>query len=223
MLEVADLLRSRIHGGELAPGDRLPAERDFALELGVARPTLRQALKILQDEGYLETRRGATGGTFVSELQAPLEQWSRQLRENIAEFDDIIGFRQAVETHAARLAAMRRDEDDLERMNAAASLMLTADSRAIFRQADSLFHNALGRASRSPRLQEAIRRARGEFFFPTDRLCYEEQITLSHRDHVAILAAIRDGDPEEAARQMSIHLENARQELHRIVSRIKRQ
>jgi len=186
----------------------------------VARPTLRQALKVLQEEGYVCVRRGAAGGTFVSELQIPLEQWFEYIRSHMAEFDDILDYRQAVEAHAAYLAAQRRDQDDLDVMEAALSSLLNAGSRALFRQADSRFHNAIGRASRSPRLERAIRTARGEFFFPTDKLYYKEQVEVAHKGHVAVFTAIRDQDAEEAARRMADHIETARGELYEIVLRI---
>ena len=64
---VAEHLRTLIHRGEVGPGDRLPAERELAEQLGVARISLREALKILQDEGYVQVRRGALGGAYVTE------------------------------------------------------------------------------------------------------------------------------------------------------------
>lgn len=220
--EVTDLLRTRIRGGELAPGDRLPPEREFAEQLGVARPTLRQALKILHEEGFVRSERGAGGGTFIGELEAPLELWIDRIRDNAEDFEDILDLRHAIETHAAALAATRRDDEDLKAMESALSTLLAADSRAHFRQADSLFHNAVARASRSPRLETAIRNARGELFFPTDQVYYVEQVELSHRDHIAVFEAIRSQDPAEAARLMGVHIQNARTELYEIVLRIER-
>jgi GntR family transcriptional regulator, transcriptional repressor for pyruvate dehydrogenase complex len=218
--ELADLLRNRIQGGELAPGDRFPAERELAAELGVARPTLRQALKILQDEGYVRSQRGAAGGTFVAELDAPLGQRFEQLRANTAEFDDILQLRHAIETRAAWLAAERRETEDLRALDESVTCLLAADSRALFRQADSLFHSAVARASRSPRLEAAIRRARGELFLPIDALYFPEQMAVSSRDHLAILDAIRRRDPEAAAREMAAHIDNARRELYDIILRM---
>lgn len=65
---VAEHLRILIHRGEVGPGDRLPAERELAEQLGVARMSLRDAIKVLQADGYVEVRRGARGGTFVTGL-----------------------------------------------------------------------------------------------------------------------------------------------------------
>jgi GntR family transcriptional regulator len=62
---VADELRHRLAGGELAPGERLPSEPDLATSLGVSRPTLREALRLLAAEGWLRRRHGS--GTFVAD------------------------------------------------------------------------------------------------------------------------------------------------------------
>ncbi|MCL4367962.1 MAG: FCD domain-containing protein [Actinobacteria bacterium] len=210
--KVADLLRTRIQGGELAPGDQLLPEREFAEQLGVARPTLRQALKILQEEGFVRSERGAGGGTFVDEFDVPREHWVGRIREDVSDFEDVLDLRHAIETRAAALAATRRDDQDLKTMERALVLLLAASNEAQFRQADSLFHNALAEASRSPRLATAIRNARGELFFPAD----QANIEISVRDHSAVFEAVRAQDPAEAARLMGVHIEHGRAVLHEI-------
>lgn len=64
-LVIADGIREQIERRGLVPGDRLPTEREFVDEFGVARMTMRHALDVLQMEGLIERRRGRTGGTFV--------------------------------------------------------------------------------------------------------------------------------------------------------------
>jgi DNA-binding FadR family transcriptional regulator len=113
---VAEHLRTLIHQGEVGPGERLPAERELAERLGVTRASLREAIRALQQEGYVQVRRGALGGTYVTELIEPLEKWRMRMRSQTGEFDDIIDFRIALETQTARLAAIRRDRADLTRL-----------------------------------------------------------------------------------------------------------
>jgi GntR family transcriptional regulator, transcriptional repressor for pyruvate dehydrogenase complex len=110
---IATVIRGLIHRGELSPGDRLPPERALADQLGVARVSLRDALAQLQHEGYLAARRGAHGGTFVTGLAEPRRRWLRRMQENPRDLEDIIDYRTAIEAHAARLAASRRDHADL--------------------------------------------------------------------------------------------------------------
>lgn len=211
--EIADLLRGRIHRGELSTGDRLPAERDLALTLAVGRLTLRGALAKLQAEGYLEARRGATGGNFVTELSEPYARWLRRMRENLGDLDDLIEYRLAVERRAVKLAAVRADESDLERMATAIAMLDAAADAETFRVADSEFHTAIAEASGSPRLLAAIEDARGELFAPTDQLRYDNHIDTSRVQHLAIFEALKRGDGDAAAEAVEVHLQTTRSEL----------
>lgn len=67
---VAEYVKGLIRRGELGPGDRLPPERQLAESLGVARVSLREAFKQLQEEGYIVVRRGKTGGNFRHRLES---------------------------------------------------------------------------------------------------------------------------------------------------------
>ncbi len=215
--EAIRFLRSLIHSGELGPGDRLPPERELSAKLGISRLTLRLALKALEASGYIHTRRGAQGGAFVSELADPLDHWAERMRANIHELEGILEFRIAVETRAAALAAQRRTDKDLEAMASAIDHLALVDTRSSFRRADAEFHSAVARASRNTRLEQAIRVARGELFFPTDRLVYEERVKDTERGHRAAFTAIRNQDPLGASAAMESHLKDAWTELRAIL------
>jgi DNA-binding FadR family transcriptional regulator len=215
---ITDRIRALIHRGELGPGDRLPPERTLADQLGVARVSLREALAQLQHEGYLLARRGALGGTFVTELIEPRRRWLRRMRENLADFEDIIEYRIAVEAHAASVAARRRDDADLEAIESAVRRLPSATGILTFRAADSAFHHAIAAAARSPRLEAAIDDARGLLFLPTDALVTSLDIDQSHGDHAKIAAAIRDGDQALAAEAMRDHIESTRTWLRRVLT-----
>ncbi|WP_165913120.1 FadR/GntR family transcriptional regulator [Tamaricihabitans halophyticus] len=214
---VAEHLRSLIHRGEVGPGDRLPAERELAEQLGVARISLREAIKQLQDDGYVEVRRGAHGGTFVTELHRPVENWRARMREQSGEIDDIIDFRIALECHSARLAASRRNRADLAKLRSAIRNLDQVDGRAAFRLTDSQFHGGLARAARSMRLENAVHSARGELFSPHDLLVYVEPVEETKADHQAIYGAVRDADPDAAEILMREHIERTREQLRVIV------
>lgn len=214
---VAEHLRNLIHSGAVGPGERLPAERELAEQLGVARISLREAIKTLQQDGYVEVRRGATGGTYVTELHEPLARWRARMKTESGEFDDIIDFRIALEVDVARLAADRRDRTDLANLRIAIKKLAQADSLAAFRLTDAQFHGALARASRNVRLENAIQVARGELFSPHDLLPFAEPVEESVRDHQRIYEAVRDRDPSAADVAMREHIERTRQQLREIV------
>ncbi len=214
---VTEHLRALIHRGDVGPGERLPAERELAQQLGVARVSLREALKTLQDDGYVQVRRGALGGNYVTELNEPAERWRARMRAHAGEFDEMIDFRIALETEAAWLAALRRDETDLAHLSAAIEQLAQADGRTAFRSTDSRFHDGLADAARNARLAAAIRSVRGELFSPHDLLPYAEPVAESVRDHEQIYRAVLDRDAEAAAASMREHVERTRGQLREIV------
>jgi GntR family transcriptional repressor for pyruvate dehydrogenase complex len=214
---ITDRIRGLIHRGELGPGDRLPPERALADQLAVARVSLREALAQLQQEGYIVARRGALGGTFVTELVEPRRRWLRQMRENLADFEDIIDYRIAVEAHAVELAAGRRDEADLRAIEEAVRRLPDVTSVAAFRAADNAFHRSVAAAAHSPRLVAAIDEARGLLFPPTDALVYPLDVDDGFGDHARIAAAVRDGDEGRAVAAMRGHIESTRAWLRNVL------
>jgi GntR family transcriptional regulator, transcriptional repressor for pyruvate dehydrogenase complex len=205
--DLADTLRSRIHGGQLGPGDRLPNERDLAASLGVGRITVREAIRVLVDDGYLVSKRGNSGGTFVSDLAQPHRAWLERIRRDPHWIVDLIEYRKAVEMRAAELAASRRSAAQLTEMRRAIKEGSTPSSRSAFRQADHRFHLAVADASGSERLAQAIVRARGELFVPTDQLVFHDHYTQTKDEHTEILTAIKDRDPAAARAAAEAHLE----------------
>lgn len=215
--KLARLLRLRIHAGILQPGERIQEGRGLAERLGVSRATLRVSLRSLQDDGYLVTRPGAGGGVFVSDLKAPADRWFERMRADTAQLEDILDYRYAVETRAAALAAQRRSDADLLRLQDASEMLTRANWKTTIRRANSLFHEAVAAASGSPRLQVASRMVRGEQWFPSTRLDYEDHVVHVMNSHRAIYVAIRDQDAAGAAAAMGAEIESTRAVLRTLV------
>lgn len=213
-----DVLRAAIHLGELVPGDRLPSERELAARFGVGRMTLRRALAVLQQEGYLVARRGAAGGTFVTSLDEAAARWRQRMREDLPAVEDLHEFRTAVETHVARLAARRRTDEHLARMQASLDGLGDVADRAHFRQLDNDFHRALTDAAGSARLEASVAACRAELFGMTDDLDWDELIATLRDEHGAVLAAVASGDADAAARAMEQHLASSRATLMQILA-----
>jgi len=147
---VARQLEQRILEGALKAGDRLPAERDFSLELGVSRPCLREAIQKLASKGLLYSRQG--GGTYVADQleNALADPWSQMLQSHPALNDDLLEFRSVLEGQCAEWAATRATPADLERLDeclkSATRAVATLSAEAVA-QADSAFHQALAEAA----------------------------------------------------------------------------
>ena len=214
---VARNLRDCIHVGEYGPGDRLPPQRELAELLGVSRVSVREGLRMLVDEGYLQVRRGSAGGAFVTELSQPAEAWRSRLRSRVGELDDLVDFRIAIESRVAALAALRSTRADLTRMRAAMrgmrAMAETATGHHAFRLADAEFHQALARGGRNERLARAMTDARKEMFIPYDMLSFDEPREAVLADHQSIYEAVRDGDSVAAGTLMAEHIQRTREQL----------
>lgn len=218
-VEVAESLRQQVQSGEISVGSRLPSQRAMADKLGVGRQAVAEAMSLLESEGFIVTRRGAHGGSYVCEPVATAPVWFELIRSSMADLEEALDFRMGIETQIARLAAERRTSEDLEVMRTAIDeLPRTQVNRAAFREADGRFHAALSRAARNSRLEAALRRARADLFVPTDSVPYTETVEVTRRQHAAILRAVERHDAAAAARLVRAHIEETRRHLWALVN-----
>jgi DNA-binding FadR family transcriptional regulator len=221
--QVAARLRQRIRLGLMPPGERLPPERSLAEQLGVSRVTLRDALGILQGEGLIERRRGAGGGAVIVAQRPTSDEARAELQRQTAGLARILELRLVIEPGAARLAARRRSDADLRRLQLSIeglerAAALGLDGVGEFHRADSIFHLTIAAASRNPYLYEAVERARSRQFAPMLAIDRQELQQDSAAEHRAVLEAIADGDASRAASAMEHHLREAQRTLHRLAA-----
>ena len=143
--QVAQQLLDEIRASNLAPGDRIPSERQLTLQLGVGRSTVREALNDLALTGAIEIRHGQ--GAFVAgEPRARPSALARAVAKGLTR--DVLEVWSLVEVQAAELAAERRTPDDLQRLDA----VLTEHRRALYdgrraAEAAARFHVQLAAAT----------------------------------------------------------------------------
>jgi GntR family transcriptional regulator, transcriptional repressor for pyruvate dehydrogenase complex len=212
---VSEQIRRAIHIGTYLPGDKLPAERQLAEQMGVSRTTIREALRVLEGEGYVESRRGATGGIVVLDQSASEERIRPVVVARLAEFEELFDFRLAVEGAAARLAALRRTETDLNHLLKSLDAMEQGWQTARFRAADSAFHLGIADAARNRFMRQAIEDARARMWIPIDSHV-DMVFRTANRHHSEILEAIRRRDPDAAEAAAVAHLKTARRDLRRV-------
>jgi GntR family transcriptional regulator, transcriptional repressor for pyruvate dehydrogenase complex len=219
---VVDQIRRAIQIGRFLPGEKLPTERELAGQLGVSRTTVREAMRVLQGEGLIETRRGRAGGAVVIAAGGSAAERRQMLRRRLAELENVFDYRLAVEPAAARLAAERRTKADLARlrdtMEALSSLAAGAgdDSEVSppsrFFATDAEFHHRIALASRNPLLVSAVDDARAAMFLPIGGVFTQLHPTANDL-HAEILAAIEAKDAEGAERAMAAHIRTTRDAL----------
>src|SRR5688572_7531118 len=190
--ETVERLGTAIRLGLLAPKTRLPAERDLAGELGISRSTLRQAITTLVQSGHLVSRRGRSGGTFVSD-EPPLahDQPARSLTSGEARA--VLDYRLAVETGVVVLAAERATADDLAQLDELTDRMAAIEGARFdaYRRADMRFHIGVAEAGHSPRLVSAMTEVQGQMSDLIERIAHPdvvlERANAQHRRLVALL------------------------------------
>jgi DNA-binding FadR family transcriptional regulator len=211
--ETVERLLTIIKLGMVAPGERLPAERELAAQLGISRLTLREAIRELHEAGYVSSRRGRFGGTFVTYTRpAPDRSELRRLaRQDGAKLTDALTFRLAVEAGAAEALATRLDEspDAAVRETLLARLGdVNAACPADYRRLDTLFHLSIGELTGSGLLAAACADARwrlNDFLNAIPVL--QRNIDHTAGQHEAIVEAILAGDPDRARSAVAEHLE----------------
>jgi len=218
---VASALESRILEGILKPGDRLPAERTLALELGVSRPSLREAIQKLTSKGLLHAQPG--GRTHVTNrLEAHFtDPWQEMLNDHPPLQRDVLEFRQMLESQAAQLAADRATDIDVKRLDAAYARLeraySTDDLRACI-DADVAFHQTIAESAHNvliTQLSASLMRlihgdVSGNLEYLHQRPQGWEQLG---RQHKAIWSAIREHRPHDAAQAAGSHVEYVRQSI----------
>ncbi|MCR3753004.1 FadR/GntR family transcriptional regulator [Lentzea californiensis] len=201
--ETVERLMQSIRLGVVAPGERLPSERELATRLGVSRVTVREAIRSLQENHYVESRRGRYGGTFVNEVlpkSAPAKDFG--------DVHDVLTLRRVLETGAAETAA-GRSLGPAERRGLRARLEEASTSTlAEYRRKDSRLHLAIAEATGSAALTAAVAESRMRANELLDHIpLLEPNLAHSNAQHERIIASILDGDPVAARQAMAEHLD----------------
>jgi DNA-binding FadR family transcriptional regulator len=210
--ETVERLLQTIKLGVVGYGERLPPERDLALQLGVSRTTLREAIRDLQRTGYVESRRGRRGGTFVRYQPADsagVGADARTLALRMGEgLEDALAFRRVLEPGAAELAACRRLSPP-QRAELTTRLRACAAADPVgYRQADSRLHLAIAEAVGSASLAAAVADVRMRLNDLLDAIpLLPRNIRHSEEQHARVVTAILAGDPVAARRAMAEHVD----------------
>lgn len=198
---LADRIMTAIALGEFTPGQRLPAERELAAQLGVSRTTVRDALARVVASGLLEVRRGRSGGAFVR------HPWTadsaRAVRSTLGprwdELQSTFDMRLLTEALVARTAAERRDAADTAEIRAALAQYEEAETLSVAQAADIRLHHAIAKAAKNPRLLAMREQLLSEITFgfavePFTAEVYARALP----QHRQLATAVTDGEPDVA-------------------------
>lgn len=212
---VVEQLYQLIEEGKLKAGDRLPSERELAETFRVSRSSVREAIRMLEREGFVVSRPGS--GTFIAavEVEALIQPLASLLSRGKDALLDLFEMRRLVEPSIAALAAERATPADIARLEE----ILTAQEQqmndgASAVESDAAFHFAIGQATHNSALQrlvasivDILKPAREKSLQTPGRA---HQSLASHRE---ILVAIERHDPEFARQAMHRHIEAVQQNV----------
>jgi DNA-binding FadR family transcriptional regulator len=208
--ETVERLAHAIKLGVVAPGERFPSERVLAPQLGISRVTLREALRALEQAGYVESRRGRNGGAYVTrrdETGGSARTARRAVKAMGEELFDVLQFRRALEPSAAQLAAARAPEVDSAHLTELVHDTANAP-HSEYRAPDLRLHLAIAELTGSRSLVDSIARIQTRLSdllgaFPI----VEASLSHSDRQHTAIVRAIQAGDETVARLEMEAHVD----------------
>jgi GntR family transcriptional repressor for pyruvate dehydrogenase complex len=208
--QVVAFVRDQIERGALRPGDRLPAERDLATQIGVSRPTVRAGLRALAAMGVVRAKHGS--GTYIPDGPPALGTEALSFLAALHGFtrEEMYEARRILEVGAAGLAAERAEPEQIATLaEEVASLFASLEDPQVFLVHDINFHRAVAAASGNPIVASLVEMV-SALYYEQRR---ETAARASDRDlrdaanmHRRIYQAIRARDPETARREMNRHL-----------------
>jgi GntR family transcriptional regulator, transcriptional repressor for pyruvate dehydrogenase complex len=208
--QIADQLRGLLERGEYAAGSRLPPERDLALQLGVSRPSVREALIALEVEGLVEVRMGS--GIYALPFDAARAPRSRSLEEGPLE---TIRARQLIESALAAHAAQHMKKAQIAGLrNAVALMQHELEAGELAWRGDRLFHVRLAESAENAVLARIVGELHDARHNPlAEQLIGHFETERSWRaaivEHLAVIEAIASRSPEAAHAAMAAHLTNS--------------
>lgn len=218
-IQVEERIRQLIKNGELAPGDQLLPERELADMFGVSRTSVRQALAVLDGMGVIEIT--PRDGAYVrrQSLEEAVEPLTQVLFQERSQVSHLFEVREIIETQAARLAAYRRDEADLDRLRRL-NRQYEADLRKgdLAFEANTRFHIAIVETAKNPLLIDimcTLLKATMEVYAVARHRSLSSARNLLRfvHEHEQIIDAVAQQDADLAASLITKHINDARERV----------
>jgi GntR family transcriptional repressor for pyruvate dehydrogenase complex len=210
---VADEIQRQIANGQLKEGDRLPSVEALARDFGVSRTSIREALHGLAALGIVEIHHGR--GTFIRDSADRVHSSTTWIREQQYQLQELCELRLAVETTAARLAAVKASAEEIEAIeDALAHFRDSTDDLGQVVSWDTTFHRCVISAAHNRLLEQALALSNDYLTEARFRMhSLPGEVDRSISAHERIVEAIRQRDPSNAALAMREHLRSVEEDL----------
>lgn len=206
---IVQQVEDAIATGRLKPGQRLPSERELVAQFGASRPTVREALRVLESNGLVRSRPGDPNGPEILPFSSHglAKQMTRLAQVEEMSIAELVAFRMILDGSANLLAARLRTDDELRAIEETLVVMEQAIGVGFeqFSEADVAFHDAIAAASRNALIQVCNKVVRGVVLsLIADKVTRARNSKALMREslqhHREVWEAIRAGDGPGAAR-----------------------
>jgi GntR family transcriptional repressor for pyruvate dehydrogenase complex len=210
--EIVSQIREQIAKGELKAGDRLPSERDMARQLGVSRPTVREALQVLEHTGFVEILQGS--GTYIKDISKPslTDPLQILIQGSDQRYNEVYEFRNAIEVWAVGLAAQRIEQEELLQLeNIVETMKQYNREKKPVDELDAQFHMGIALACHNG-IYYHIAKTILHLYTQVARISHKELFLTEQdqaellADHEGIFKAIKARDANRARALMQHHL-----------------
>lgn len=209
--DIVEQIKNQVFTGRIPPGHHLPSENELCETFGVSRTTVRDALRVLESQGFVEIKVGAGGGAFVTEPrhETVTESLSNMLKMQSVDIEQLAEARLAIETSIVNLAAKRATAKDImaieQAIAEARAGKLSGDPH--FTPHSVSFHVALAQAAKNQVLLFTVNSFRSLFYETIEKLVPDPDMQdRAIDDHQRILDAIKERNANKAERIMRAHL-----------------
>jgi GntR family transcriptional regulator, transcriptional repressor for pyruvate dehydrogenase complex len=210
---VAEQLRREIALGLFSSRSSLPPERELAAMFGVGIMTVHRAIRLLESEFLITSKRGRGGGTFIvggARDDGATQQLQARARRDRETIEEALECRMTLEPLLVARAARHRSAEDLTALRELLDTAAATDDDVEFTKLDARFHIRLAQAARNRFLADALERVRAELYvilllLPDTPLWQRRSLD----EHERILVALEEGDAERATRAAARHIRHS--------------
>ncbi len=213
--EIVEQIIHLISSEQLKNGDKLPSERALAEQLAVARPTVREALRTLEDRGYIESKIGSgmyVRALSIDHLVAPM---SEIMLQSDVLVEEILEMRLVLETEIAKLATVRHSEEDIKELELTLDEMKKdIENGGYGAEADDNFHIKIAEACRNKCILTLFIMCRRLLKKAIESVYKKPNVPQnSYKEHIEVLEAIKSNNPEKAALAIKKHIHNTNKRI----------
>lgn len=225
---IYDQIYQKIVSGELQPGDRLPSERALAEQFQRSRPSVREALRMLQQNGLIHIETGCNGGSIVQSISPKgiIDSLQEYVTSGAVSVRDLVDYRRINEMGCARLAALNHTEEDAARLREImAEYRAAVDvSHSQLHTADIEFHHILARASHNAMVimvNDVVTDMMTKMFWGMTREMAPEVVEdidrRAYQSHQALTDAVLTRDTETSEKCMSLLIDLFLESMERVI------